>query len=63
MLKHPSKAAAREPFSRVDLQKVKRVREREKMSVGARSREGESEGKRSAINDTPFPPVKAGASK
>lgn len=33
------------------------------MSVGARSREGESEGKRSAINDTPFPPVKAGASK
>lgn len=30
MLKHPSKAAAREPFSRVDLQKVKRVRERER---------------------------------
>lgn len=58
---------AREPFSRVDLQKVERRREgegeRKIESVGARSREGESEGKRSAINDTPFPPVKAGASK
>lgn len=52
---------AREPFSRVDLRKVEKEREREKN--GARSREGESEGKRSAINDTPFPPVKAGASK
>lgn len=28
MLKHPRKAAAREPFSRVDLQKVKSERER-----------------------------------